>query len=124
VELKEGSRDCKSWDLTPRQLCDLELLLNGGFSPLRGFMTRADYEAVCDSMRLAEGALWPIPVMLDVPEEFAGTLENGARVALRDAEGVISRYFTWRTCGSRIAEPRHRQCSEPTTPSTPEWRIC
>ena len=45
-ELKEGSKDWASWDLTQRQICDLELLMNGGFSPLRGFLNRADYESV------------------------------------------------------------------------------
>ncbi len=55
-----------SLDLTPRQLCDLKLLLNGGFSPLEGFMGRRDHEAVCAGMRLADGTLWPIPVTLDV----------------------------------------------------------
>src|SRR4051794_32412141 len=54
AELKAASRDWPSWDLTPRQFCDLELLLNGGFSPLTGFMKRADHDAVCDTMRLAD----------------------------------------------------------------------
>ena len=53
---KGESRDFPSWDLTARQLCDLELLLNGGFSPLRGFMNKADYEGVCSNMKLASGA--------------------------------------------------------------------
>lgn len=88
-ELQAESRDWPSWDLTPRQLCDLELLLTGGFSPLRGFMARADYEGVCSSMRLANGALWPIPIPLDVTAEFAASLKPGDTVALRDPEGVM-----------------------------------
>jgi sulfate adenylyltransferase len=87
--LQAASQNWPSWDLTPRQLCDLELLLNGGFSPVRGFMGRADYESVCSRMRLADGTLWPIPIVLDVPEAFAGTLASGATVPLRDAEGVM-----------------------------------
>ncbi|HWF91933.1 MAG TPA: hypothetical protein VN684_06595, partial [Terriglobales bacterium] len=47
TELKSHSREWPSWDLTARQICDLELLMSGGFSPLRGFMNRADYEGVC-----------------------------------------------------------------------------
>lgn len=89
AQLREASRDWPSWSLSARQLCDLELLLNGGFSPLRGFMSRADYESVCERMRLADGTLWPMPVTLDVTEEFAEGLEPGGSVALRDEEGVM-----------------------------------
>ena len=88
-QLKDASRDWESWDLTARQLCDLELLLSGGFSPLTGFMTQADYEGVCSSMRLADGTIWPIPITLDVSEALAETLSAGSTLALRDAEGVI-----------------------------------
>jgi len=87
--LREESRAWPSWDLTPRQLCDLELLMSGGFSPLDGFMTRKDYESVCGSMRLANGPLWTIPVTLDLPEAVASALGPGASLALRDAEGVM-----------------------------------
>jgi sulfate adenylyltransferase len=90
-ELKAASRDWPSWDLTPRQQCDLELLANGGFSPLTGFMGRVDYESVCESMRLADGTLWSIPVTLDVPEEFVAAhgVGAGSTLALRDGEGVM-----------------------------------
>src|ERR1700719_1152903 len=90
AELKAHSKDWPSWDLSARQICDLELLLSGGFSPLRGFMTRADYEGVCHHMRLASGLLWPIPITLDITDEFAKKLTpGGSKVALRDAEGVM-----------------------------------
>jgi sulfate adenylyltransferase len=89
-EIKSESREWPSWDLTARQLCDLELLMNGGFSPLRGFMTKADYEGVCRDMRLASGVLWPMPITLDVTEEFAKKLTAGTtKLALRDPEGVM-----------------------------------
>jgi len=87
--IKAESRDWPSYDVTPRQLCDLELLLSGAFSPLKGFLTRADYDPVCSDMRLADGTLWPIPITLDVPEELGKTLRPGANLALRDAEGVM-----------------------------------
>ena len=90
AELKSHSREWPSWDLTGRQLCDLELLLSGGFSPLRGFMTKADYEGVCHNMRLASGVLWPMPITLDVSEDFAKKLQPGSsKIALRDPEGVM-----------------------------------
>jgi sulfate adenylyltransferase len=88
-ELAQASRDWPSWDLTPRQLCDLELILNGGFSPLKGFMGAADFDSVCASMHLSDGTLWPIPVTLDVAEEFVQGLRRGSSLALRDPEGVM-----------------------------------
>jgi sulfate adenylyltransferase len=88
-ELQAAARDWPSWDLTPRQLCDLELLLTGGFSPLRGFMARADYDGVCAKLRLANGLLWPMPITLEVTEEFAKELQPGKTVALRDPEGMM-----------------------------------
>ena len=87
--LKTASRDWPSHDLSPRQLCDLELLITGGFSPLTGFMGRADYDRVCAEMRLADGTLWPMPITLDVSETLARTLTAGTHLALRDEEGVM-----------------------------------
>jgi sulfate adenylyltransferase len=90
AQLKAQSREFPSWDLTARQVCDLELLLSGGFSPLRGFMTRPDYDGVCQNMRLKSGVLWPMPITLDVAEAFAKGLKPGSsKVALRDPEGVM-----------------------------------
>src|SRR6266545_1322011 len=89
ADLQAASRTWPSWDLTPRQLCDLELLANGGFSPLRGFMARADYESVRDRMRLADGTLWTMPITLDVAEAVATSLVPGSMLALRDPEGVM-----------------------------------
>lgn len=89
AELKAQARELPSCELTPRQVCDLELLLNGGFSPLTGFLGRADYESVVANMRLADGTLWPIPIVLDLPEETARSLDNGKMLALRDDEGVM-----------------------------------
>jgi sulfate adenylyltransferase len=88
-ELTKQSTDWPSWDLTARQVCDLELLMSGGFSPLRGFLGSAEHASVCESMRLSDGTLWPVPVTLDVTADFAARLEPGMSVALRDAEGVM-----------------------------------
>ena len=77
-ELKEKSHHWISIDLSPRQICDLELLINGGFSPLKGFMNEKDYQSVCEHMHLSNGLIWPIPITLDVTEEVAKNLKNGA----------------------------------------------
>ena len=89
-ELQAESRNWLSWDLTPRQLCDVELLLSGGFSPLTGFLGQGDYESVCSSIRLGSGVLWPIPITLDVTETVAKKLKPGTSLALRDPEGVMT----------------------------------
>ncbi|RMF97178.1 MAG: sulfate adenylyltransferase, partial [Gammaproteobacteria bacterium] len=86
---KQAARDYPSWDLTPRQLCDIELLLNGAFSPLEGFLGEADYQRVLTDMRLQDGTLWPMPITLDVSQAFADSVEPGQAIALRDQEGVL-----------------------------------
>ena len=88
-QLKTESVAWPSWDLTPRQLCDLELLLSGGFSPLRGFMNRADHESVVRDMRLADGTLFPIPITLDVSDDSVAGMRAGDWIGLRDPEGVM-----------------------------------
>lgn len=87
--IQRAPQELPSWTLSQRQLCDLELLLNGGFAPLTGFMNQADYESVLDNMRLADGSLWPMPITLDIDEEFAASLEKGDEIALRDTEGLL-----------------------------------
>jgi sulfate adenylyltransferase len=88
-ELRDASREWASWGLSPRQLCDLELIANGAFSPLEGFLGRADYESVVDRMRLSDGTLWPMPVVLDVPEAVATAVGGGGSLVLRDPEGAM-----------------------------------
>jgi len=85
---KQRSAGLPGVDLDTRQLCDLELLLNGAFSPLEGFLTQRDYDRVVSDARLADGTLWPMPITLDVSEAFAERLAPGSEVALRDSQGV------------------------------------
>lgn len=89
AELRVGAAAWPSWRLTHRQLCDLELLACGGFSPLRSFLGKDDHRTVCEGGRLTDGTLWPIPVTLDVPGEMATRASAVGTLALRDAEGVL-----------------------------------
>lgn len=87
--LKEIAMNLPDVSLSERNMCDLEVLATGGFSPLEGFMVRADYESVLDRMRLQSGVLWPVPICLDVQAARAETLEAGQSIALRDPEGFL-----------------------------------
>lgn len=86
---KARANDLKSWDLTDRQICDIELILNGGFSPLEGFLGKDDYDSVVKDLRLANRVLWPMPITLDVTEAFSSEIASGEEIALRDPEGVL-----------------------------------
>lgn len=89
ADLKMESLSFDSIDLSSRQICDLELLLNGGFSPLQGFMTQEDYESVLDQNRLKNGMVWPLPITLDISEEKAKSISIHDRISLRDQEGCL-----------------------------------
>ncbi len=87
--LKQEALGLESLDLSWKQICELELLLNGALSPLTGYMGRADLESVLAGMKLADGTFWPRPVMLVVPARTAEKLTPGQSVALRDGEGFM-----------------------------------
>ncbi len=88
-DLMKISRDLTTIFLNDRQLSDLELLINGSFSPLRGFMTRRVYDSVVGDMRLPDGTLWPMPICLDISGDQAELIKPGQLVALRDHEGFM-----------------------------------
>ena len=92
--IQAAALELPSISLTPRQICDIELLLNGGFSPLRGFLNKADYDAVVDTMRLSDGTVWPMPITLDVSEATAEAFSAGDEVALRDQTGLLLAILT------------------------------
>jgi len=89
TQLKKDSQGFPAITLTQRQLCDLELLMNGAFSPLRGFMNGEIYESVLEKMRLPGGQLWSIPITLDAPDAVAEKLEVGGFLGLNDPEGFM-----------------------------------
>jgi sulfate adenylyltransferase len=73
--------------VTSREKGDLVMLGIGGFSPLAGFMSRADWAGVCDRMRNADGVFWPIPITLSAARAFADGVRDGTDIALADPEG-------------------------------------
>ena len=87
LELKALANNYPSLQLSDRQLCDLELIMNDGFKPLNGFVTQQDYLHVIEDMRLYDGSLWPIPITLDVDDKFISKISNSQKITLRDKEG-------------------------------------
>ena len=76
-----------SWIMTDRQLCDIEMILDGSFNPLNHFMNEDDYKGVLNDMRLANGKLFPLPITLDVDREFSKKVSVGEKIILREKEG-------------------------------------
>jgi sulfate adenylyltransferase len=89
VQAKDENCELPSITLSQRQLCDLELILNGGFYPLEGFMDSKTYNRVVEEMRLPVGTAWPIPIVLDVNEKIKEKIKDSKRLALRNPEGVV-----------------------------------
>jgi sulfate adenylyltransferase len=71
--------------LDDRQLCDYEMLVSGSFSPLKGFMTEAEYGSVLENLHLPNKMLWPIPITLSIPESALASLEGKKYVVLEHA---------------------------------------
>lgn len=93
-ELKHASLDLPSVTLSQRQLCDLELLMCGAFTPLTGFMDQRSYEQVLEHSRMPGGSVWPIPITLDIPQSTSEHFSAGDRLALRDSEGFMLAVLT------------------------------
>ncbi|WP_198262586.1 bifunctional sulfate adenylyltransferase/adenylylsulfate kinase [sulfur-oxidizing endosymbiont of Gigantopelta aegis] len=92
--LKQQSEFFPSITLTKRQLCDLEMLINGAMSPLTGYMDKETYDSVIQTSRLPNNLLWPMPIVLDIEDKLAEKLSPGDKVALRDTEGFMPAVLT------------------------------
>ncbi len=88
-QYKNNAVNYISHTLTDRQLCDLELILNGAFSPLDGFMNQECYNSVLEKNRLLDGNIWPMPIILDVKSDLADKIQIKDKLALRDKEGYL-----------------------------------
>jgi len=85
--LAEEAGACKSWQLSSRELSDLEMIASGALSPLAGYMDEEDFRAVINTMHLSGGQPWTIPVTLAVSEAFAASLKPDEAIALTDENG-------------------------------------
>ena len=113
-KLNNDILELKSWTLTNRQLCDIEMILNGGFSPLDGFMNQNNYDGVCKKMRLENNLLWPIPITLDINNELADKLEINEKIVLRDKEGFAIALLTVNDMWNPNKEEEAQQIYETT----------
>ena len=95
--------------VTSREKGDLVMLGIGGFSPLEGFMSHADWAGVCDRMRTADGVFWPIPITLSAPRAFADSVRDGADIALADPDG--GELLATMTIAERYAIDRAHECA-------------
>lgn len=87
--LREEAANLPRIELSSKQACDLEMIAIGAFSPLTGYVGKADFDSICNEMRLANGTVFPIPVTLAVDETVKGTLSEGGRAALHHADGTL-----------------------------------
>ena len=88
-EYAELSNTISSLTLSLKQQCDLEMILNGAFSPLLTFNNQKDYEEILLNNKLLNGVIWPIPIVLDVPNDFLKALDKNEHISLRNAEGFL-----------------------------------
>ena len=88
-EYTELSNTISSLTLSLKQQCDLEMILNGAFSPLLTFNNQKDYEEILLNNKLLNGVIWPIPIVLDVPNDFLKALDKNEHISLRNAEGFL-----------------------------------
>src|SRR5450759_5278855 len=89
AELQERARGLSEFLLDSRQMADLEMLAIGAYSPLGGFMKRADYLGVVNDMHLENGLPWSVPITLSVTSEQAASLKEGSQVALINEHGTL-----------------------------------
>ncbi len=87
--LRERAASLPVVAVSARTLSDVELLAIGGYSPLEGFMTRADYLGVVNDIRLASGLPWPMPITLAVSTDVAATIGEGSEIALADDQNQV-----------------------------------
>ncbi len=79
----------RSITLSTKQACDLEMMATGAFSPLTGFVGKADFDSICSNLRLTDSTVWPIPITLAVDDEVKAALRPGQQAALKHEDGTL-----------------------------------
>ncbi len=92
--LKEEAASLPQITLSAKQACDLEMIAIGAFSPLTGFVGKADFESICKTMHLAGGKVWPIPITLSVDDDVKAKLTEGGRAGLKHPDGTLLAVMT------------------------------
>lgn len=116
MALKNEALSLPSIDLDWCQIGELEMLLNGAYAPLRGYMSREDYECVLERLCLLDGTAWPLPQTLRLNEKHASAIQAGSRVALRDGEGFLLAVLT--VSGKWLSDPVRDQALLENSPLT------
>jgi sulfate adenylyltransferase len=106
AERIKAAKKLKSIPAHERVRADLELLAGGGYSPLTGFLGKADYDAVVDTMHLKSGLPWAIPIVLGVSKDFAGSVKDGEEIAILDEQGEA---LATVKIGERFAPDKERE---------------
>ncbi len=88
-QLKAAAASLPKITLSAKQACDLEMIAIGAFSPLTGFVKKADFEGICKNMHMADGTVWPIPITLAVKDDVKATLKEGGQAALYHSDGTL-----------------------------------
>jgi sulfate adenylyltransferase len=85
-EERKKAESLKKVPMTSRETSDLIMMAIGAFTPLEGFMTKADWKGVCSDFLMANGVFWPIPITLSADKKLADSIKDGSEVALVDEE--------------------------------------
>ncbi len=124
--LKKEALSLPSLDLDWRQQCELEMLMTGAYSPLTGFMTRAQCHGIETDRQLDDGTFWPLPITLSSQQKAAADISTGSRIALRDGEGFMLAMLTvrdkWELNGSWYLGGPVAGVALPPHPDFAEWR--
>ena len=107
----QKAKGLKQIEISSRAKGDLIMMGIGGFSPLDGFMDKANWKSVCDNMLLTDGTFWPVPITMDISAEDAKDIKPGQEVALV-RNGTISATMKVSECYEMTDEDKKYECEK------------